>query len=407
MSFIFQAITVLLEGTISFFSPCVIPLLPIYMGYLAGSAKQKDKNGNIIYKRKQVFIHTLFFVLGISMSFFILGMSFTAFGSFFKGNKAILAQLGGVIIVLLGLFQLKILKLKFLQKERKLKVEINPQKMNPFMAFVMGFLFSFAWTPCVGPALSSVLIMASSAKSMFLGNILVFIYALGFILPFLLLGLFTGEVLNFLKKRQGLLERVVQVGGILLIVAGSYIFISNFSFEKTAKLEEDCGINEKTGLASCGNDLSPTRNKDRKNQVQTFKRKDQDGKTHDWQDYKDKTVILHFWATNCKACKKELKDIQKLYSYYNENKEEVILLTVVSPKLEDKSKKEIVKFIEKGAYTFPVLIDQTGTLFSDFEVISYPNTYIISSSVIKRVIPGASTFEKLTEAVEKVNKSNK
>lgn len=399
MSFLFQMVTVLLEGTISFFSPCVIPLLPIYMGYLAGSAKQKDEDGKIIYKRKQVFTHTLFFVLGISMSFFILGMSFSAVGSFFKGNRAILAQIGGVIIVLLGLFQLKILKLKFLQKERKLKVEINPQKMNPFMAFVMGFLFSFAWTPCVGPALSSVLIMASSAESMLLGNLLVLVYALGFILPFLLLGLFTGEVLNFLKKRQGLLERVVQVGGVLLIVVGSYIFISNFNFEKAVKLEEDCGVNEKTGLASCGNDLSPASSRKKNNQVKSFKRKDLEGITHDWNDYKDKTVILHFWATNCKACKKELKDIERLYNYYKENKEDVILLTVVSPKLEDKSKKEIAKFMENGKYTFPVLVDNDGTLFSEFEVISYPNTFIIDSSVIKRIIPGASTFEKLTEAV--------
>lgn len=403
MSIIFQLITVLLEGTISFFSPCVIPLLPIYMGYLAGSAKHKDENGKIIYKRKEVFIHTVFFILGISMSFFILGISFSAVGSFFKGNRAILAQVGGIIIVLLGLFQLKILKLKFLQKERKLKVEINPQKMTPFMAFIMGFLFSFAWTPCVGPALSSVLIMAGSAESMMLGNLLVLIYAVGFILPFLLLGLFTGEVLNFLKQRQGILERVVQVGGVLLIIVGSYIFISNFNFEKTNKLE-DCGVNEQTGLASCGNELSKPSKTKKEHQVVSFERKDINNQKYNWQDYKDKTVILHFWATTCRACKKELNDIEKLYKYYKENKEDVILLTVVSPKLEEKSKKEITKFIEKGKYSFPVLVDEAGELFSEFEVFSYPNTFIINSSVLKRTIPGASTFEKLTEIVENTRK---
>ena len=91
MSFLIQSATVLLEGLISFFSPCVIPLLPLYMGYLAGGAKEKTKDGKIIYKRKRVFLYTLFFVLGISMSFFILGLSFTALGSFFKEYKTIIA----------------------------------------------------------------------------------------------------------------------------------------------------------------------------------------------------------------------------------------------------------------------------------------------------------------------------
>ena len=227
MSFIIQSITVLLEGIVSFFSPCVIPLLPIYMGYLAGNTKEKDKDGNIIYRRKKVFLYTMFFVLGISMSFFLLGLSFTTIGSFFKENRTLIAIIGGVAILLLGLFQLKIIKLPFLQKEKKLNIKINPKKMSPIMAFIMGFLFSFAWTPCVGPALSSVLIMAGSADSMFLGNLLVFIYAIGFIIPFLILGLFTREALNFLKKKQNILTKAVQLGGILLILAGTYTVITN------------------------------------------------------------------------------------------------------------------------------------------------------------------------------------
>ena len=142
------------------------------------------------------------------MSFFILGLSFTALGSFFKEYKTIIAIIGGIIIVILGLFQLKIINFKSLQKEKKLNININPNKMSPVVAFALGFLFSFAWTPCVGPALSSVLIMASSADSMLLGNILVLIYAIGFIIPFLILGLFTGEALSFLKKKQKRLLKI-------------------------------------------------------------------------------------------------------------------------------------------------------------------------------------------------------
>lgn len=405
MNFIIQGSAVLLEGLISFFSPCVIPLLPLYMGYLAGSAKEKTKEGKIIYKRKKVFLYTLFFVLGISMSFFILGLSFTVIGSFLKEYKSIIAIIGGIIIIVLGLFQLKIINFKFLQKEKKLKVNINPNKMNPVVAFIMGFLFSFAWTPCVGPALSSVLIMASSAESMLIGNLLVLIYAIGFIIPFLILGLFTGEVLIFLKKKQYILERIVQVGGILLILVGSYILITNIDITTSSKLEQNCGIDEETGLASCKTGNTTTNNKT-SYKVEKFILKDQNDRTHNWKDYKDKVVLLHFWSTDCVACKKEIKELEKLYEHYDKNKQEVVLLSVVSPKLERKSSKKIKKIIKQRNIDFPVLLDNTGEFFSKFEIISYPNTFIVKDSIIKLTIPGASTFEKLTESVESI-KNNK
>ena len=149
----FGFITVFLEGLISFFSPCIIPIIPLYMGYLAGSAKIVNEDGTITYKRKTTLLHTFFFVLGISASFFILGLSFTAIGSFFKNSKYILLIICGILIIVMGLFQTGIIKIKFLQKEKKINANINIKKMNPLFAFILGFLFSFAWTPCVGPAL--------------------------------------------------------------------------------------------------------------------------------------------------------------------------------------------------------------------------------------------------------------
>ena len=198
----FGFITVFLEGLISFFSPCIIPIIPLYMSYLAGSAKTVNEDGTITYKRKTTLLHTLFFVLGISASFFILGLSFTAIGSFFNNSKYILLIICGILIIVMGLFQTGIIKIKFLQKEKKINANINIKKMNPLFAFILGFLFSFAWTPCVGPALSSVLMMASSQENMVLGNFYVLLYAIGFIIPFLILGLFTNEALNLLKKHQ-------------------------------------------------------------------------------------------------------------------------------------------------------------------------------------------------------------
>lgn len=213
-------ILVFLEGMLSFLSPCVIPLIPVYMSYLAGNTKQTDDNGIITYKRSAVFLHTVFFVLGISFSFFLLGMAFTALGSFFRTNQLIFTRTGGILIIFLGLYQTGLLKINFLQKERKIRFIPDESKMNPLAAFIMGFTFSFAWTPCVGPALSSVLILASGSQNSFIGYLLVLIYTAGFIIPFLLLGLFTTQVLNFLKARQKILKYTVKVGGLILILIG-------------------------------------------------------------------------------------------------------------------------------------------------------------------------------------------
>ncbi|MDF2952380.1 MAG: cytochrome biosis protein transrane region family, partial [Anaerocolumna sp.] len=217
-------ILVFLEGIISFFSPCVIPLIPVYMGYLAGNANQMGNDGIITYERKKVFIHTLFFVLGISFAFFILGMSFTALGSFFYQNKMLFTRIGGILIILLGLFQIGFFEISFLQRERKIPIKLGDKKVNPLMALVMGFTFSFAWTPCVGPALSSVLIMASGAKTALTGNMLVFVYALGFVLPFLILGLFTTQVLEFIKNNRKFIKYTIKAGGIILIIMGIMTF---------------------------------------------------------------------------------------------------------------------------------------------------------------------------------------
>lgn len=211
---------VFLEGFLSFFSPCVLPLIPVYISYLAGNGKIINSNGTITYNRKVVLLNTIFFVLGISSVFFLLGLSFSALGTFFNKNKVLFSQIGGIIIIIMGLVQLDLIKLNFLKVEKRIHLDLNKNKMNPLIAYVMGFTFSFAWTPCVGPALSSVLILASSASNVLSGNLLVLIYTLGFIIPFVILGFFTTEALNFFKEKRNLVRYTIKAGGIILIVIG-------------------------------------------------------------------------------------------------------------------------------------------------------------------------------------------
>ena len=213
-----SGVTVFLQGLLSFFSPCVLPLVPLYIGYLAGGAKTVDEDGVIHYRRSKVIVNTLFFVLGVSFAFFLLGFGFTAVGKFFSGNRVLFARIGGVLVILFGVFQL--FGSNVFTREHRLPFRLSRFSMNPAVALILGFTFSFAWTPCVGPALTSVLLMASSASSSAVGYALIGVYTFGFVIPFLAVGLFTGAVLDFFKRHQRVVKYTVKTGGVLMILMG-------------------------------------------------------------------------------------------------------------------------------------------------------------------------------------------
>ena len=383
MSELMQILGLFLEGLISFFSPCVIPLIPLYMGYLATNAKEVDEKGNITYKKKIVLIYTLFFILGISMSFFILGLSFTGLGLFFKDNRKIFLEVGGILIVILGLFQLGILKVDFLNKEKKVKINFNPNKMTKKTAFLMGFLFSFAWSPCVGPALSSTLIMASTASTALIGNLFVLVYAIGFLLPFIILGLFTTKVLNIIKRKQNILNYVVKIGALIIIIMGGFVFYTGFTMEVVK--DDDNTI--KASKVELGTPIN-------------FTLKDQFNKTHTLDDYIGKTIVLHFYAIDCFSCLDELPNIEKIYNDYNQNKDDVIILSIANTSRNPKE--DIIDFLKENNYTFISLMAK-NKLFNKYYVTTYPNTYIINSDGnITFTSFGSLSYDRLKEEIEKV-----
>ena len=421
---------VFLEGLVSFFSPCVLPLIPIYVSYLAGNAKRIEPDGTISYKRKKVFFHTIFFVLGISFAFFVLGLSFSALGSFFNQYKNVFSRIGGIIILLLGLYQVGFLKLKSLDQEHRLPFRVKLQNMNPLVAFVMGFTFSFAWTPCVGPALSSVLVLASTAKNALTGNMLVLVYTIGFVLPFLALGLFTAQVLNFIKRKQKILQYAIKVGGVLLILVGIMTFtgwmngvtgyLNSFSGGSTAS----SSISE--GEGSSSEDLSSASSQpESSSQAESssqqermaafdFTLTDQNGDTHTLSDYKGKVVFLNFWATWCPPCLQEMPHIQELYEEYGENTGDVIFLGVSSPKsdknpyVQEKTSDEVKTFLAEHEYTFPVVFDTDGTVFQDYLIRSLPTTFMIDTDGnIYGYVPGGLTKEMMVNIINQTQEDSK
>ena len=429
-------IMVFLEGILSFFSPCVIPLIPVYMSYLAGNNDSESSNGEITYNKNKILLHTLFFVLGISSAFFILGISFTALGSFFNNNKYLFTRIAGVLIIVLGLHQLGLFELNFLQYEKKLNLNIMGKKVNAFVAFLMGFTFSFAWTPCVGPALSSVLILASTASSSIIGNMLVLLYALGFVIPFLVLGIFTTEALNFLKKNQKIIKYTVKAGGVILVLIGTMTYTGwlnnisgylnqlsspstsqNQSEQNTSSNDTNKQPSNNTAPANSSNtDTSAKEQKEEKEPMPAinFTLNDQYGKKHSLSDYKGKVVFLNFWATWCPPCKMEMPDIEALYKEYGLNKEQVVFLGVANPKsatftnTRETDKKGVIKFLEDNKYTFPVVFDEDGKIYEQYNISALPTTFLIDKNGnIYGYAPGMLSKDVMESAIEQALKSTK
>ena len=382
------ALTVFFQGLLSFFSPCVLPLIPLYIGYLSGGTGKRGADGKIHYQKSKVMIHTLCFVIGVSFAFFALGFGVSALGSFLNKNQMLFARIGGVIIVLFGFYQLGVFgNSRVLGKERRLPFHLDKLAMSPLTALIMGFTFSFAWTPCVGPALTSVLLMAASANTKVMGFVLIGVYTVGFVLPFLAVGLFTTTLLEIFKSHMNVVKYTVKVGGALMILMGVLMFTGKMnaftgylSGGTNANLESQEETEKESEDAS--EDKEENKEEESKETVVPaidFTLKDQFGNEHTLSDYKGKTVFLNFWATWCGPCRSEMPDIQKLYeTYETEGDNAVIILGVAAPGLcQEKDEAGIKAFLDENGYTYPTLMDTTGDLFSEYGISSFPTTFMI------------------------------
>lgn len=420
-------ITVFLQGIISFFSPCVLPLLPLYIGYLSGGTGVRGEDGRMHYQQRKVLGHTVCFVIGISFAFLVLGLGVSALGTFFRSKQMIFARVGGILIVLFGLYQLGVFGTsKVLGKERRLPFQINRLAMSPFTAFLMGFTFSFAWTPCVGPALTSVLLMAASAQTRIMGLAMIGVYTLGFVLPFLAVGFFTTSLLEFFKKHGNVVRYTVKIGGILMVVMGILMFTGkmnavtgylsrmdvpfaadgNQQSDIVPGGEEDQNEEETELSAESGtveSKASETEESERpKIPALDFELTDQFGVTHKLEDYKGKTIFLNFWGTWCPPCRAELPDIQKLYETYDsEGDDALIVLGVAAPLMgQEKSEEEIKAFLEENGYTYPVLMDTEWELFEGYGIYSFPTTFMIDrDGNVFGYVSGQLTYEIMEDII--------
>ena len=212
-------------GLASFLSPCVLPLTPIYLAQLAGPAIWQMKELDTQEQRAlrtATLIHAACFVAGFAVTFICLGATASVLGAFLSANQLLLRQVGGIVLIVLGLYVARFLPIPFLDRERR--ISFRSATPSYPISFLIGLIFAIGWTPCVGPILAGVLLLAAQAHTLGTGVLLLTIYSLGLGVPFLLLGLAFDRVAPQLKRLQPY-TRAIEIGtGTLLALMGVVIF---------------------------------------------------------------------------------------------------------------------------------------------------------------------------------------
>ena len=215
----------LLAGLISFASPCVLPIVPPYLAYMSGvSVSEISEDGK---GRNRAILAALFFVLGLSTVFLLLGFTASALGAFFLQNQVMFARISGVIVIIFGLHFLSVFRIPFLDREAR--IETGQEGGSAFGAYILGLAFAFGWTPCIGPQLGAILSLAASNGSILKGTILLGFYAIGLGIPFLLFAIFINRMdgpLKILKKYFDVIERIM---GLMLWTVGLLMLTGGFS----------------------------------------------------------------------------------------------------------------------------------------------------------------------------------
>jgi cytochrome c-type biogenesis protein len=207
-----------LAGLLSFFSPCILPLIPAYFSFISGYSLEELTGDIHAEARAKVVISTLAFILGFTFVFVLLGASATFLGSLFFKYGSVIRTVGGLIIIIFGVHLTGLIRIKPLEFEKRVHLEKKPLHFGG--AFIIGMAFVAGWTPCIGPILGSILIVAGNQDTVWQGIWLLSVYSAGMAFPFLVLSVFIGFLINFLKNATRAVKYVNTGAGVLLILIG-------------------------------------------------------------------------------------------------------------------------------------------------------------------------------------------
>jgi len=211
-----------LAGLLSFLSPCVLPLVPSYIGFLTGMTLPEMTG-----RRRIALLHAVLFVAGFSLIFILLGASATALGGALKYYQVWIARVGGVLVILFGLLCLGVVKAGFLEQERRLQLQHKP--VGYLGSVLVGMAFGAGWTPCIGPVLGAILSLAATSDSVPRGMLLLGVYSAGLAVPFLLAAVAVESFLDWFQRFRRYLPWVMRVSGVLLIFVGILMATGQFT----------------------------------------------------------------------------------------------------------------------------------------------------------------------------------
>ena len=207
-----------IAGLLSFFTPCILPMVPFYLCYMAGisMSELRDDAGIAPGAQKRLIVSALFFAAGVTTIFVLLGMGATAVGQVFADYMDSLQWVAAAILTVFGLHFLGVIRIGFLYREARMESSAEPTTI--LGAYLMGLAFGFGWTPCVGPALASILMIASGMGDIGRGGLLLFVYGVGMTAPFVIAALFSGPFLRWTARHRDKLQYVEKVMGAMLIL---------------------------------------------------------------------------------------------------------------------------------------------------------------------------------------------
>jgi cytochrome c-type biogenesis protein len=235
-----------LAGILSFLSPCILPMVPFYLCYMAGLSMQELRGGDSIAPgaQRRLLICSIAFALGVTTIFVLLGLSVTLVGQVFAQWKGVLAWVAAAILFVFGLHFLGVVRVPLLYREARLEAKTEPSTVVG--AYVMGLAFGFGWTPCVGPALAAILAIAAGAGDLWKGGTLLLVYGLSMTIPFVVAALFARPFLAWVGRHRSALGYVEKAMGAMLILFAvliatdsinwiSAFLVDNFNWESTLK----------------------------------------------------------------------------------------------------------------------------------------------------------------------------
>lgn len=337
-----------LEGIASFISPCVLPMIPIYLSYFTG----QDNKTN-----KKTLINSIGFVIGFTLIFVLMGILASSFGILIKQNQDIIQIIFGILIILFGLNMIEILKIPILNKS--LKLNYNRKKFNFITSLIFGMFFSIGWTPCVGMFLGSALMMASNEAHLLKGVILLICYSIGLGIPFILSSLLIEKLKNVFTWIKEHYKVINTISGLFLIIIGILmIFQISLKTIQNNKLENTQEEN-KTEMI---------------NQINSYEEKEEGGKimnvtseNFEEEVLKSKVpVLVDFWASWCGPCK------------------------MMAPVVE-----EIAKDMGNNAKVCKVNIDEEADLATKYGIMSIPTFLIFRDGKVADSTLGVQDKQKI------------